>query len=333
MSVPIYRHPTMTVLVDDSASFLRSLSFQLHPDLPRIAFHNAHCALEWVRQQNGPDAHMEGMLSASVDTYPGASQRHAVALDIEQIYQISNWPQRFRTPSVLVVDYSMPQMNGVEFCEALRDLPCKKILLTGTADENVAVAAFNRGLINRYIRKSGDDALEQLEREILDLQLEFFMDRSQTMRGILALQDYSFITDPAVGVLIAQLSERYQIVEHYLFANPGGFLLYDRNAKPRLLIIETEQGMNAHYEVALDNKAPASMLAALKERQILPDFSRGDGMYAPEFADRWHRYCQPARRIEGRQIFYSALFDLGSDTCMEEVLPSADFLREEARAL
>ena len=29
--LPLYAHPTLTVLVDDSDSFLRSLSFQLDP--------------------------------------------------------------------------------------------------------------------------------------------------------------------------------------------------------------------------------------------------------------------------------------------------------------
>jgi CheY-like chemotaxis protein len=272
------------------------------------------------------------MLASSVDTYPRALERHAVALDIDRIRRISNCPQRFRTPTVLVVDYSMPQMNGVEFCQALRDLPCKKILLTGTADESVAVAAFNRGLIHRYIRKSDVQALDDLEREILDLQLEYFMDRSRDMRSIASLPDYSFVTDPAIAVLLDELSERYQIAEHYLHTAPGGFLLYDRLAKPRLLIIETEQSMNAHYEVALDNHAPPSMLAALESREVIPNFSEGDGMYAPALADRWHRYCQPARRVEGREIFYTALFELTPDTGADGVLAVTDFLRSEAQA-
>jgi CheY-like chemotaxis protein len=58
-----------------------------------------------------------------------------VALDLERIYRIAEQRQRFATPSVLVVDYSMPQMNGLEFCAAVAHLPCKKILFTGAADE------------------------------------------------------------------------------------------------------------------------------------------------------------------------------------------------------
>lgn len=333
MTLPIYRHPSMTILVDDSASFLRSLSFQLHPHLPRRAFHDARRALDWVRQQSARIAQMEGILSASVDTYPSSPSRHAVVLDVEHIYQNSFCPQRFQTPSVLVVDYSMPQMNGVQFCEALRDLPCKKILLTGTADESVAVAAFNRGLINRYIRKSDDDALETLEHEILDLQQEFFLDRSHAMRGIVALHDYSFLTDPAIAMLMEEVTSRYQIIEHYLFPNPAGFLLYDCDATPRLLIIETEESMNAHYEVARDNDAPAAMLAALAERQVIPNFSGGDGMYSPEFANRWHQYCQSARRIEGRKTFYWAVFEHLPGFASRAVMPFAEFMRAEAAVL
>jgi hypothetical protein len=53
-------------------------------------------------------------------------------------------------------------------------LPCKKILFTGAADEKVAVGAFNRGLIDRYIKKSDDHALDILEVEIAALQRAYF---------------------------------------------------------------------------------------------------------------------------------------------------------------
>ncbi len=167
MSLPIYHHPSLTVLIDDSDSFLKSLSFQLDPALASKSFHDTRTAIDWLDQQEGGDEAHDSTLHASYDTYPNSHEECNVAFDIEQIHRISFQRQRFMTPSVLVVDYSMPQMNGVQLCEALRHLPCKKILFTGVADEKVAVDAFNRGLIDRYIKKSDDDALDQLETEIV----------------------------------------------------------------------------------------------------------------------------------------------------------------------
>ncbi|MFP5393444.1 MAG: response regulator [Gammaproteobacteria bacterium] len=307
MQLPIYHHPSLTVLVDDSDSFLRSLSFQLDPSLASKSFHDTRAALDWLA------AHASGgeaALSATYDTYPDAQQRCSVAFDVDQIARIRLRRERFLTPSVLVVDYSMPQMNGVELCEAIRHLPCKKILFTGAADEKVAVDAFNRGLIDRYIRKSDDDALDRLEQEILALQNAYFAARSEPLRDLLALHQYSFVADPAFGRLVREIVAREGIVEHYLYANPPGILMHDRQGRAQLMVVETEAGMDAHYEMAVDNDGPDALLDALRERCIIPYFPQADGMYSQAFSRGWHRYTQAAQVCQGRETYYWALFPL-----------------------
>ncbi|UUZ52950.1 hypothetical protein LP419_28255 [Massilia sp. H-1] len=51
MPLPIYHHPSLTVLIDDSDSFLRSLSFQLDPALASKSFHDTRSAIDWLDQQ------------------------------------------------------------------------------------------------------------------------------------------------------------------------------------------------------------------------------------------------------------------------------------------
>ena len=133
MQLPVYAHPTLTVLVDDSDSFLRSLSFQLDPMLASKTFHDAHAALDWLRGCTPPQGGVPLHVNFDMQNLP--ADQCNVALDLERIYRIAERRQRFTTPSVVVVDYSMPQMNGLEFCAALAHLPCKKILFTGAADE------------------------------------------------------------------------------------------------------------------------------------------------------------------------------------------------------
>lgn len=328
MSLPIYQHPSLTVLIDDSDNFLRSLSFQLDPALASKAFHDTSSALAWLHQQGGGCGEpAEGALSASYDTYPRETDQCSVALDLDQIHRISFQAQRFMTPSVLVVDYSMPQMNGVELCEAVRHLPCKKILFTGAADEKVAVDAFNRGLIDRYIKKSDEHALDRLECEIHALQREYFSARSEPLRDLLALHSYSFVGDPAIAALVRDLVAEHGIVEHYLFPNPAGLLMYDTEGRAMLLAVETEAGMNAHYEIANDNGAPQALLDALQERRVIPYFHDGDGMYTGAFANGWHKYIEPARVCQGQQAYFWALFKLAPGMIARETYSYNEFLR------
>ena len=325
MPLPIYHHPSLTVLIDDSDTFLRSLAFQLDPTLASKAFHDTRSALDWLAAQSRTHS---ASLAPAYDTYPAAQPSCNVAFDVDQIHRISFQRQRFLTPSVLVVDYSMPQMNGVELCEAVRHLPLKKILFTGVADEKVAVDAFNRGLIDRYIKKSDGDALDRLETEIVALQKEFFAARSAPLRDLLALHDYCFVSDPAFSALVKEIVEREGIVEHYVYPEPAGILMYDSAGRAQLLVVETEASMKAHYEVACDNDAPGALLEALRERVIIPWFRDGDGMYSNEYARTWHKYTAPARLCRGARDYYWALFPLEPGELGEPALSFADYLSE-----
>ncbi|WP_395401671.1 hypothetical protein ACHMW6_27485 [Pseudoduganella sp. UC29_106] len=253
MKLPVHFHPTTTVLVDDSDSFLRSLSFQLDPAQPNISFHDTVAALEWfgrsVRSADLP-------LLVNFDDPHQSAERRNVTVDMARIWRISAQPKRFTIPSVLVVDYSMPQMDGVSFCQALQGLPCKKILFTGAADERIAVDAFNRGLIDRYIRKSAEDALDQLERDLATLQKQYFLEHSETVCEMLALHDFGFLNCTAIARVVDELYRTHGFVEHYVFPNPSGILFFDRTGHPTLMIIETAHGLHAQYEVARDSGAP-----------------------------------------------------------------------------
>ncbi|HEU4853153.1 MAG TPA: response regulator [Telluria sp.] len=330
MSLPIYQHPSLTVLVDDSDSFLRSLSFQLDPTLASVGFHDTRAALSWLREHSRGANWQHAPLSASFDTNTRSLEQCSVAIDIDQIHRISFQPERFHTPSVLVVDYSMPQMNGIDFCKEIAGLPCKKILFTGAADEKIAVEAFNRGLIDRFIKKSDDDALERLEADIQTLQQEYFADQSGPLRELLALNGYGFVFDDAFAELVRDISAPLRVVEHYLFPNPGGLLMFDAEGRASLMVVETDASMQAHVEVARDNKAPASLLAAIHARHLVPFFHDGDGMYSAAIGENWLRYCKPAQACQGAERYYWAMFDLPDSYLAHPARSYADFMRENS---
>ena len=329
MPLPIYQHPSLTVLVDDSDSFLRSLSFQLDPALASIGFHDTRAALGWLRGNCCHTQRQSPAMTASFETNARSLEQCSVALDIDQLHHICFDGDRFTTPAVLVVDYSMPQMNGIDFCQEIAHLPCKKILFTGAADERIAVDAFNRGLIDRFIKKSDDEALERLEQDIVDLQRDYFAQQSGPLRELLSLNGYSFVGDRTFAELVRDISAPLGIVEHYLFPNPAGLLMFDAAGKASLLAVETDASMQAHVEVARDNGAPASLLAAVHARHLVPFFQDGDGMYSASVGDDWQRYCKPAQVCSGAERYYWAIFDLPDGYLKRPVRAYAEFMRDQ----
>lgn len=215
MHMPLYSHPSQTVLVDDNQSFLRSLAFQLDPVHPCITFHDAELALDWIRRHS-PCRVLARQKNDDI------RDKLAAGFNLERIARIACEPRRFTTPSVLVVDYAMPQMNGLEFCERVRDLPCKKIMLTGQADEKMAAKDLNTGLIDRFIQKSDARALDLLELNVATLQCHYFDEGSQPLRGLAMSENYQFLYDPAVVAQAKRLMDQHGFIEHYIFSRRGG---------------------------------------------------------------------------------------------------------------
>lgn len=253
------------------------------------------------------------------------------SVDSPQVVQTVLNSQRFGIPAVLVIDYAMPQMNGVELCEALQNLPCKKILLTGYADEKIAVDAFNRDLIDCFIKKDDPDAFDKLETEIIKLQKDFFSTQSNTVAELLSRHCYTFLSDPKIRALVEQLCERHGFVEYYLFPNPSGILFFDAEGKPTLMVIKTQASLISHYEIAQDQDAPPELLAALQAFQLVPFFSDTHGIYDDVLRHNWMFYCAPSQICEGQQNYYWALFELPAHYLTGKVYSYAEFLSDHAR--
>ncbi|MDX8400742.1 MAG: response regulator [Gallionellaceae bacterium] len=326
----VYQHPVLTVLLDDSQNFLDSLTFQFDPLLSHKNFTNPQKAINFLRLAYQHAAiHDNEPIRVGYDEQADSLEQRLATINLDPIYRTVTNKQRFEIPAVLVIDYSMPQMSGIEFCEAIRELPCKKILLTGHADEGVAVDAFNRKLIDRFIGKGDRRALELLETGILELQREYFLTKTNTLKDLLSRHTYIFLTDPAVAALVSELSERYKFVEYYLFPNPDGVLFFDVDGNATLMVLATQQSFITQFEVAQDQGAPIELLAALQEFRLLPFFSDTGGMYLGEIGDDWLQYCLPPQICRGQQDYYWALFELPSHLLQGPVYSFAKYMHDQ----
>lgn len=293
--LPVIQHPTLTLLIDDSQSFLDSLSFQMHPDLPHKTFDDTRKALVWLNQN----------LPRTVDEPPYRSVMNR---------------QRFSTPSVLVVDYTMPHMDGLALCQAVQHLSCKKILLTGLSSEKIGDAALQSKLIDSIVKKHDPDAMHRLETEIFRLQKAFFIGRSGS-----PVQP-SYLSDPAFAALVAQLYGTHRFVEHEV--SPSGILFLDARGKGTLMVVQTRSNLISQSVQVKNQNGPDELCAALQACRLVAFFSDSDGKYSAAICRDWMAYCLPAQVCHGKEDFYWALFDLPPQYLPAPVYSHADFLSD-----
>jgi len=250
-----YHHPTTACLIDDSESFMAGLALVVPAQMSSVAFFNPLDALEFVNQPQEMPSLADRCFSAHE-----RSLRPMFQLDTGLIEQEINIVRRFNRLSVVIVDYSMPSINGMEFCNRISDPHVGKVMLTGIADETIAVEAFNAGIIDRFITKSHPRASEQISEYALEMQEAYFRAQAEQVQRTLSLAGPIFLDDPDVAQWIRHLKRHNNFCEHYMVSQPPGLLLLTPAGEVAQLVVMSEEECTQQANYAEQHAAPEAIV-------------------------------------------------------------------------
>lgn len=328
-SIPTCYFPSTALFLDDSRDFLLNFVLQLDEsvayrtfDSPRKALdyvHNKRCELELLSQH---------CLSEYTEAKNCPLTNNTTNLNLAAIYAEVYNPHRFSEISVVVVDYAMPGMDGLEFCRRIENSNIKKILLTGQADEKLAIAAIDEGLIHRYIKKSDINAAALITKSIYDLQLQYFQAMSEMVVRMLSVTSPSCLHDKKFANFFRQLREEKGITEYYLVDNSGSFFMLDDDANVSFLIVRNAADIHAHYDWALDNGASEEILEQIASGKKIPGF-----WHASSSTLRWEDWADclvPATQFVSDETYYYAYLqgNIIFDVRQQKILSYHRYLEE-----
>lgn len=302
--------PTTSVLVDDNATFLTSINNLLKKKLPLLTYHRPQDGLTYLNEEY---IHEPFNIDLLVPEDPRAD-RLMINIDVRAIDQQIYNPERFAKVAVVVVDYAMPGMDGLAFCQQLklrRNL--RIIMLTGEADNKLAVQAFNEGLIHQFIMKSAPNLETVILAAIQEQQQNYFIKESEAILECSYSQAeklYNLLTDPNFIEFFKGLCQKHHIVEYYLLDSEGSFLLLDGDKRATVLALKSEEVLNHYHEIArFGENTKASVLNALKNYTHVPLFYLGSDLSTPP--ENWETYLHPANKLVGlhENYYYSLLED------------------------
>ena len=304
--LPFY-HPSTVMLVDDNQRFLENFSMQLDQNLAVIYDHSARRALQLLEQHNSGKGLEQRCFSWQQGR--GSNNDYLLRLDVALIEKEISNPDRFAEVAVVVVDYDMPEMSGLDFCKQLSGQRIKKILLTGVGDEKIAVKAFNEGIIDRFLMKSDPDIEARINQTIHELQQQYFNEVSRLIQGSLALKSPEFLVDQAFSDFLFMLMAEHQIVEYYYVEDPEGFLLVsDQGKLARLLVYSDESLQRALFNIRPHNP-PQDVIKAISSGQSLPWLWASPDEFDDDDPFDWHEFMHPGQRVNGSRSWFVALAD------------------------
>jgi len=288
-----YTHPTTCLVVDDDTMFLDSFAHRYGDTMLCLTEANPQHAIDRLKALAASLAASDSSVYNQISAVPDGIAEDGETLfrvETSSIVQIARSLERFAQISIVIVDYSMPAMTGLEFCRSIKGLPIKKILLTGKADDSTAVAAFNEGLIDLFMVKQDARLSEKLPVEVARLQQEYFIKRTAGISPLLQTDEAAFLRDPEIVAWLEGLASTVGAVEHYLLTTTPGVMLADPNGKTTMAYVYSADRMRAQLEIATHAGAPAALIERLTAGRSLLVCPSKTGFYEPRFAANWSRF-------------------------------------------
>jgi len=297
--------PTTVLLVDDDRRYLDGLVQELDAKKADYKkFYEPQKVIDFFKAYRANPFSSRCILRQEEEQL----EHRTLDIDVRAIHRESYNARRFAEVSVVVIDYAMPQMNGLDLCAAIKRQPVKKILLTGEADETLAVQAFNAGLIDKFVRKDLPNFKSVLNQVVHDLQKQYFHELSGTLVQALitdAKQPANFLGDKIFSDFFENLVAQLGATEFYLMDSEGSFMFLDIYGKPQWLALKNEEAMRALTQFTTYDQTPATVIQALRERRQIPYFHTDEELQTP--AAQWQSFLHPAQILKGQDTYYYAL--------------------------
>lgn len=215
----LFRRPGTVAVLDDDPDFLELAGTSLRTRWRTNVFAEPEALIKHAKQEVPfEDADLWTQQEAIGRWRSGAS-----SLPTEILSYWARNTERFAFTRVSVIDYVMPQLNGLDVLAQLREWRAKRILLTARVQESIAIAGFNAGLIHRFLSKFEAPLAERLQWTVEELMESPDSRLEEMWRGTLSREQSQALASPrAAAGLEAFLGDLF--VEHVVTAEPFGFM-------------------------------------------------------------------------------------------------------------
>ncbi len=327
-NIPACFFPTKVLFVDDEVNFLKSLKIELTWSLLTCElFDNPNEALCYFNEEYESDPFTNRWVQA-----PDAEhfEHRSVDVNIQGLHQEIYNPQRFNQISTIVVDYNMPGIDGLAFCEQISDPHVQKILLTGEADEHIAVDAFNKGLIHHYLRKQDRNLAKLLKEAIAKAQQRYFLSLSQIVNESISsnVSEPSALNDPVFFEFFSKQLKQNNVAEYYLFESIGSFLFLDPEGNSKSLFLKNRDQMEAvYFELKDEEELSQDFKDAVKRFKKIFCYQMWGKAPFPEPSE-WKEYFQVAFQLKGQQDYFYAFTSGMPEIDRERFLSFVDYKKQ-----
>lgn len=230
---PLYRTRSSVAFVDDSKDFVDTV-FGLMPENYFGTFHTDPSSFEEVLVASAPLLRQEQQTLFQV----AEAQNEGLYGALSPLLRFLALPTRFEIVGVAFSDFVMPVITGDVLLGRNREPGLQCVLVTGVADNVVAVQAFNDRQIDAFVPKHSPNIYEDLFALLRSHLEQSAATRGQVLACTITVRRLELLSTPSIKARLQALLDSLDAVEHVLLGKPFGLVVL--TAGLRLLWVQLD---------------------------------------------------------------------------------------------
>lgn len=252
-----FKFPTTVLVIDDCKSFSSLVRDILYNDGIRAKSISQFMVIDFLKRYSKFLVNFEScFLEENINKNS--------FLIFQKVHKLIYNYDRFRIISVMIIDFNMPNINGIDICKKIpANVDARKIMLTGEMDNHKALEALNAGIIDFFITKFGD-IFEKNFVEVVRNNIEVFPYFSKFK--------CDFIKDPILNKFLENFINVLNPFEYYIFNKNGSAIFIDKSGNVSGLLILSEQELDIMYDCLSIEFKEDSDIISVKNKEKMPVF-------------------------------------------------------------
>jgi CheY-like chemotaxis protein len=304
-----FYHPIKVIFLDDNRAFLDALDLEFSTQINMRTLTNPDTTMQVIA--NHRQDSIQSTFKLMNDVNEDSINARVPDFDLSKILTLIYDKTRFDNVAILVVDYEMPDINGIEFCQKLKKRKIFKIMLTAEADKDTAIKAFNKGLIDRFLLKTSEELYPEITLAVQELSHRYFRELSLNLINGQGSSVNTLFENELYQQLFSKVATQAQAVEYYLVDNSGSILFLDKNANPTWFVIRNLEELAEQIDLLQGYDLPEQlMITVAKKEKILFLLSEKD--YKKPIS-QWVNYLFDSKKLD-ENYYYSIIQDQLTDS-------------------